>query len=742
MTKKYLSILIIISLLNSFQIPIKNFKENNNPNQQNFIITNFTPNNKSNFDFIIKKNFEENLNTRENPNFQFTNLNSIKKSNFLIGKNFPKIQTKRIPEQNKKIDFKTILKFQNDLNSPKIFPQKNLKINNSNTFSNLNKQKIKTTKIKFQKKKTNKKINLKIRLNNNLEKNPKNPTKKAPKTTYLSQKDFNSGTYIIKTPGTYILTENITFNPPKSVPYSLLRQNLAFHLGFFASIIIQSSNITLDLNNHLISQSKIHYLNQRFYSHICLGSAPFKPKKGPHNFGNQFLPASKVTIKNGFLGLSSHHGIQGNDCREINLLNLKIYDFEVGGISINGGIDVRVENSVVGPSFKMVPVNGKFSSAVQIKFYLESLVHGGMLCGGVHIRIRGEVKTAEDVLNELISSLEKTEESFLNEDFEGIPEIYKNLGNFPDGSSLYGIVFHTKNPAVDGFNDDESKNHLCSRIVIKNTVIKGLTHKTKEMISLKKDGEILKSNFKEAQKDPRGSVFDIIDCTDEKGGYKPNPLGNAQLLVSKYKKCLTSKKSEFRKKHLYHTDVSRDTISPQILNWASFFYSYKLDNKNNFICNADQMLHSLKGTIGLRLSGVSHIKLENLSIKNIKNQAPFGSQICGQYKDNISFSNTVNGYLGADIRGISIESSKDILFENVKVENLKSYNGKVIGVDVMFKSKDVRGDVFFGGLEVREVFEIPDYFWKVPQRIPRKVGLEISVLSQQNLKVLDQIEDL
>lgn len=56
------------------------------------------------------------------------------------------------------------------------------------------------------------------------------------------------------------------------------------------------------------------------------------------------------------------------------------------------------------------------------------------------------------------------------------------------------------------------------------------------------------------------------------------------------------------------------------------------------------MLHSTKGVIGLRLSGVSEVDIYNLSIKNIRNNTPFGKSICGNYKDSTSLKNTINGF--------------------------------------------------------------------------------------------------
>ena len=196
-------------------------------------------------------------------------------------------------------------------------------------------------------------------------------------TTYLTQKDFKNGSYIIKKPGKYILQENIIFSPPQKLPIKLLRTNPAFHLGYFAAIIIQSENVILNLNNFEISQSESHYLHQRFYSHIELGSSPFIPKTGPHDFATEFVVAKNVVIENGVLGLSSHHGVHGNNCERILIRNLKIRDFEVGGVAINGGKFIDVENVVIGPTSKKVAFNGLFSTAKQIEGYVESLVKGG-----------------------------------------------------------------------------------------------------------------------------------------------------------------------------------------------------------------------------------------------------------------------------------------------------------------------------------------------------------------------------
>ena len=48
------------------------------------------------------------------------------------------------------------------------------------------------------------------------------------------------------------------------------------------------------------------------------------------------------------------------------------------------------------------------------------------------------------------------------------------------------------------------------------------------------------------------------------------------------------------------------------------------------------------------------------------NHTDFGSQICGNYEEGFSLKNSLPGFLGNQIRGISVESSDNITLKNVK----------------------------------------------------------------------------
>ena len=107
-----------------------------------------------------------------------------------------------------------------------------------------------------------------------------------------------------------------------------------YWLGFFAAISISATNVYLDLNDKYIKMSDEFLKRQRYFSIIELASKPFKASKGPPQFSNMHLPltaAKKTIVTNGWLGVSSHHGIHGNDNDEIWVHNVKMRDFEVGG---------------------------------------------------------------------------------------------------------------------------------------------------------------------------------------------------------------------------------------------------------------------------------------------------------------------------------------------------------------------------------------------------------------------------
>jgi len=161
--------------------------------------------------------------------------------------------------------------------------------------------------------------------------------------------------------GIYQLQEDIVFHPnpeydfqPKPSQYLKYNPKLGYGLGFFAVFVIQGQNIKFDLNGFSIRCSKEFLLKQRFCAIIELASTPFIPNQGPANFGPIIQSAKNCIIQNGCLGQVSHHGIHGNGMENIKIKNLTIKEYEVAAISLNGGINIIVEDcKILGVSTKV-----------------------------------------------------------------------------------------------------------------------------------------------------------------------------------------------------------------------------------------------------------------------------------------------------------------------------------------------------------------------------------------------------
>ena len=59
----------------------------------------------------------------------------------------------------------------------------------------------------------------------------------------ISSENFANGTYRITRSGRYVLTEDITFDPPRDVPSTYPR--MPFRLGFFAAITVECPDVLM-----------------------------------------------------------------------------------------------------------------------------------------------------------------------------------------------------------------------------------------------------------------------------------------------------------------------------------------------------------------------------------------------------------------------------------------------------------------------------------------------------------------
>jgi len=518
-------------------------------------------------------------------------------------------------------------------------------------------------------------------------------------TYYLSNKDFKYGTYRIIKPGLYKLTENIVFEPNKN---SYLSMNPAsfnnildnfrplnhqkrykkppYHLGFFAAITIESDDVILDLNGYSIQQSQLHYINQRFFSLIELNEAPFIKKQGPSDFGDINYPKN-IYIKNGYLKLSSHHGIHGNNNDKILIENLDISKFEVAGIQLNGCENSCVYNVKIHDNSIDTKVSLFYSNAINTRFFLKQLVENKTIDRQV-ITINGKERTALSIFVDLQKALIDVNKSIIDKKIIK-SKFYRNVDKLPEGN-IYGIVLNTTGVVVNDFldNDNAKKN---KNNVVNNIKIYNLISKPKQIITL--------SEGKKFHQGVIGDNIPYLKLCDTNFFYKENELYNSIAIIAKF-----TNNTRF-----IHRSKSLNIPEYIINEWISGEKNL-LEIKTNYnlycINLRDSMNHLMKGNIALFVSGSERLEVANINIKNIYN---FDEQNNHNDKLNLEtdFNYVANNetmpnykiqykkYMGNNINAITVVQSNKIIISNISCSDMHSKEGLCNGIKYINSCSDI-----------------------------------------------------
>jgi hypothetical protein len=164
--------------------------------------------------------------------------------------------------------------------------------------------------------------------------------------------------------------------------------------------------------------------------------------------------------------------VHGIGAKNIVLERLSMFDFEVAGVSLNGGIDVRIEQCVIGPGRRDVPVVGLWSTGLFILPYVQQIVDSsGSDCQDPGIKILQKVKKGTEILNELKQLQTDTYNAvIINKDTGAIPPIITNFpktnpvaGEYPrrglpDGSAMYGIVLANYGTHTNGLTAERNSS--------------------------------------------------------------------------------------------------------------------------------------------------------------------------------------------------------------------------------------------------------------------------------------------
>lgn len=560
-----------------------------------------------------------------------------------------------------------------------------------------------------------------LRLLNQLQKNTNKRIRNAKRrgtTVLLSQSNFVDGTYIINQPGVYRLTENISFNPnnlaqmqasgsvtawdSSDVLPSQYTVNggqydpAAYGIGFFAAIAIEADGVVLDLNGFTIEQSAEHALQQRFFSVIELADQPFKPNQGPHSFGASLRPATNCTVMNGTIGLSSHHGIHGNDNRRILLKDLKFRGYEVAACALNQVQDYCVIDCQTLGSRTDVPVLGIFSAARFLRPYLNKMEADGYtgtlnIAGGSAqgiTTIKNALKTSSiNVYNDVMATGTINKTTHLSE-----WKLFHNVHRVVDGN-CYGFLVNHEGVAVLGFPTQQVTKS--ANVYMRNVVVSNHIGAINEVLALPAQPGAAVPTYGggSIQNDSVGAVFQTqnrdgdgnLVTIDGSNHYIGNVVANAQALVTK------AIKDGFNFGHL---DTSRNSINDECLSWVQRTVSLTtVAPELIYKCNGDSMFHVNKGVIGFKMDAADNVYMENCRCFNVENKGSIGSSMCDlPYKNGVGKSHpdaTYYGYGGANTRGWSVATSTDVTLKSCLVDGCKSAFGSAFGYDVHLNCEDV-----------------------------------------------------
>ena len=440
-------------------------------------------------------------------------------------------------------------------------------------------------------------------------------------TYKLDNAMFANGTYRITRSGTYMLTENIIFNPnkydnnqPRADQAKAYPVENGYVLGFFAAITVETENVIIDLNGFSIQLHNMFNLRQRFCALIELASSPFIPKQGPANFGSSITAGTNVIIKNGTLGQVSHHGIHGNGCKNVHIENIEFKDFEVAAVSINGGVNITVNNCRVLHVNQNIETLSTYSHA---KFGLPKLIainkkSDKELFLHTHYGDISLLQIQEDLENAITKFEGYTEMNLPTTD-----SIFHNKTGLYDGN-VYGMVFNSIGVVIGDFKPMRDNKTIGNQnIKIKNTTIENIISDATEVASLfNKWSPPTSSGYGGAFGGPAGDVFDFLNNIDDNGFYKGTIVGNLQMAICNYGSDATKGTANIPEK------LCKEWISKK-KNIMDYIKLDQFDTNKLYTVNRDKdsMNHSMKGNIGLFISQGEKVLIKNVRICNVENKS-------------------------------------------------------------------------------------------------------------------------
>lgn len=595
------------------------------------------------------------------------------------------------------------------------------------------------------------------------------PATHQKKVVTLQQSDFANGTLRVQYPCCLKLTENISFNPNRpttwlnssnvvtgdfsqaakldpnrvldwwpdatngidNTQYFTADVAFAYGLGFFAAITLECENIVVNLNNYKLAQHPEHALQQRFFALIELADQPFMPLQGPSNFGSVLRTAKNVYIHNGKIGLSSHHGIHGNDGgNDIMIEDVDFCDFEVAAFALNGFKNIYMKNVCACNNRQDIPILGTYSAARFIELFVKKAVSKGHSNSSLNTAMTNLKTEMDNCFNAVI---------FNN---GSVPSLFENATGLIDGN-CYGFLINPAGIAVNQFLEDRanSKANDATNIYIVNCNVNNIKGKINEIICVANPN----GGF---QVDTAGSVFQffngIANLIGDKYFYQGTVLSEVQIELAKIKYTLSNASPPTSTSYLGTLNIHKgmadwkdnsalyfklDNGVLKLYNTGDVPHQVNSQNVEYVIhCNGDSMFHVNKGVIGFRIDGANHMVMANCGICHITNEGVKGSLLCGNYVSSHPLQGPkMIGYNGAKTYGLVLSAVNDFKCFNTQIMDIESKNSSAYGLSIQNSSLNT----CFSNLCVHDIYSNKDATFSpddvgLPNEVPISRGVHVA----------------
>lgn len=561
--------------------------------------------------------------------------------------------------------------------------------------------------------------------------------RRAESCKTLVQSDFDAGTFVADaTDACYVLGEDIVFHPAPHSNFRAVKEpytsDPAFVLDFPAAILVRAAGVSIDLGGHEIRQSRAHNVQQRFFAHIEL-TTPFIDGQGPADFvGDEPEPAARFTLRNGRLGLSSHHGIHGNGAWSVLIEDVDIKDYDVGAVALNGMHDVVLRRVHALGTATSVPVLGTYSSARFITPFVDRALATAaratpsFATHATTVRLQNAAAHLKQLMGHVLADVTAT--GAINEGAH--PEAHALFGNptgLPDGSASYGFVLHVHGVAVNGFECDRSdaRHDQMHHILIEDCEVHNTRLHAVEVPVLQ---EVATGKL---QRGPAGDVLRIADLVaDDDVSYAETALSGTKIALAEVVRMLGLDSSD---------EFGTLAVHPTVVRWSRGVAGILSDHVSRgifrYMRNGDTMFHVNKGAFGIRVGGGHHIAVRRTAITGVDstgNPANF-DPLPGETADDAYWTGGTDGghpaadpqhgYGGADSVGIAVAATADVMLDAVTIRNVHSRAGWASGLFVFNGATDVR----VNDVGIFDVTAMTNPDLKVPgPKQPRAVGVSVT----------------